>query len=273
MANRPNPVQRVATKLRKRNAHPALERQIASPPRWMYPWNLGRGLEVPLMSDDLPHVHATRTAMLEDQVREAIQVAGPDCRVIDLATNEGWYSHKVLEWGAREVIAIDIRPQNVRRAQLVRDHLGISEAQMDVREGDVYELDTEALGKFDICLCLGLIYHIEHPVGLVRICRELTKPGGLCVIETQLTRQDQHIDWYLGPLRFKSPGSYALFAERDSAGNPVASAEGILSFIPNRAAIEETGAIAGFGDVTWSEPPADAENRFLIGDRGVAMLR
>jgi len=38
--------------------------------------------------------------MIEGPVREALAAAGPEATALDLACCEGWFSHRLLEWGA-----------------------------------------------------------------------------------------------------------------------------------------------------------------------------
>jgi hypothetical protein len=91
---------------------------------WMYRWHLAPGVATPLLGANLSEVHRSRSEMIEPVVREALAAAGPGACAIDLACNEGWFSHRLLEWGAERVVGIDVREQNIRRATLVRDHLG-----------------------------------------------------------------------------------------------------------------------------------------------------
>jgi hypothetical protein len=51
----------------------------------------------------------------------------------------------------------------------------------------VFSLNATELGTFGVVLCLGRIYHVEHPMGVLRLARVCTRR--LCVIESQVTRQ------------------------------------------------------------------------------------
>jgi SAM-dependent methyltransferase len=58
-------------------------------------------------------------------------------------------------------------------------------------EADLLDLDEESLddlGRFDLVWCLGVLYHNDEPVGLLRRLHDLCEPGGLLVLETSLTR-------------------------------------------------------------------------------------
>jgi tRNA (mo5U34)-methyltransferase len=49
---------------------------------------------------------------------------------------------------------------------------------------DVHALNANALGTFEVVLCLGLIYHLENPIGALRKAHALCK--NVCIIETQI---------------------------------------------------------------------------------------
>ena len=139
-------------------------------------------------ADDDPgaHGHPSHPAAVTEPVARAA-LARDGARAIDLACSEGWFSHRLLEWGAQSVTAIDIREENVRRAELVRAHLDIDAQRLSLRRADVFELAPAVLGTFDVVLCFGLIYHLKNPVGALRIARALT--SGVCLVESQLTEQ------------------------------------------------------------------------------------
>ncbi len=252
---------------------PELSRELERPPGWMYPWSFARGAEAPLLHPQLPSVHRTRAEMVEPAVRTALAEAGPNATALDLACSEGYFAQRLLEWGAQRVVGIDIRAQNVRRAELVRDHFEIDPADLSFQQSDVFELDPEALGRFDVVLLLGLIYHVEDPVGVVRLARRLTR--SLCVIESQLTRQEAPIVHGQGvpDILFSADASFAAVLEEDSPHNPVASTPGVISLIPNRAALEVMVHVAGFTSVQLIEAGPHHNAQYRVGDRAIALAR
>jgi tRNA (mo5U34)-methyltransferase len=250
---------------------PALREEIEKPPAWMYAWELGEGITTPVLGPELSDVHRTRLELLEAPVREALSAAGPNARVIDLACNEGWFSHRLLEWGASHVLGVDIRPQVIRRAELLRAHLGISQDRLELRCADVFDLNVSELGTFDVVLCLGLVYHLENPVGALRIARALT--GGICVVESQLTRQNEPI--MLGNGRSdiyeESPASYGARVETDWENNMLASAGGVVSLTPNRAALLQAAGAAGFAKLEVAQASPEHNRQYVLGDRAVLL--
>ncbi len=241
-----------------------LEAEIAGPP-WIYPWRLRDGRVLPIAVDELESVHRTRAEMIEARVRAALLDAGPDATALDLACNEGWYSQRLLDWGASRVVAIDIREFNLRRARLLRDHYEIPAARLEFRRADVFELDAAELGRYDVVLLLGLIYHVEHPMGVIRLARACTR--GLCVVETQLTRQVDpivHGNGRAGKLH-ESDGSFAVVVEQ--ADNTLASTGRVLSLVPNRTALEQMMRMAGFANVEFATARDDHNPQYIDGDR------
>jgi SAM-dependent methyltransferase len=231
----------------------------------MYPWQLrdGRGLSVP--NEELESVHRTRSEMIEARVRAALAAAGPGATALDLACNEGWFSQRLLEWGAARVVAVDVRDRNVRRAQLLRDHFEIPAERLEVQKADVFELDPAVLGTFDVVLVLGLIYHVENPMGVLRLARACTR--GLCVIESQLTQQVEPIVHGNGrEAEFhRADGSFAVVIERGD--NALASTGKVLSLVPNRTAFEQMALMAGFPTVEFATAQPGHNPQYVRGDR------
>jgi tRNA (mo5U34)-methyltransferase len=223
------------------------------------------------MAPELPSVHKTRAELMEARVREALHAAGPDAIALDLACNEGWFSHQLLEWGASRVVAVDVREHNIRRAMLIRDHFDIPQKRLEFRCADVFDLKSADLGGFDVVLVLGLIYHVENPMGVLRLAGECTRD--LCVIESQLTRQDaplRHGQGRTGVLH-EASGSFAIVIEQDEGPilSSLASTGDVLSLIPNREALDQMARVAGFDRRDFAIPGASHNAQYRGGDRAV----
>lgn len=246
-----------------------LEAELARPPAWMYPWNLGEAGTPPLLGPELPSVHQTRLELMEAPVRAALAAAGEGATAIDLACSEGWFAHRLLEWGASRVVGVDLRAQSIERARLVRDHLGVPEERLALIESDIFDLDLEALGQFDVVLVLALVDHVEDPAGALRRAYRVARR--VCVVETQLTRQREPVTHGCGAagLFDQAPASFAALLEHDAGENPIASDEGVMAMIPNRAAAELAVRAAGFGRTEWQEPASNHNAQYRLGDRGL----
>src|SRR5712691_3944649 len=118
----------------------SLEQEIESS-RWIYPWQLLDGRTLPVVNAELPSVHRTRAEMIEPRVRAALAAAGTEATALDLACNEGWFSHRLLEWGASRVVGVDVRVKNLQRAAVMRDHFDIPPERLELRQADVFEIE------------------------------------------------------------------------------------------------------------------------------------
>ena len=100
-------------------------------------------------------------------------------RVLDIGTWDGWYAFEMERRGA-EVMAID----NVEQPafHLARDRMG---SKVEYRVMSVYDISPDTVGRFDIVLFFGVLYHLKHPVlGLERVC-SVTKD--MAFIESYVT--------------------------------------------------------------------------------------
>lgn len=253
-----------------RTLPPEIQAELDSGLAFMYDWPLGEGVETPLVSPELPSIHLTRAQLAEPVVRPFLE-RGDRSRALDIACHEGWFSHRLLEWGASEVVAVDIRDVNVRRAELFRDHSGIDAGRLQVRQGDVYSLDPGELGRFDVVLLLGLIYHLENPIAAIRVARDLC--DGVCILETQLTRSPKKLktgNGVYGQFEDEAAVWVARFEPpHEQATQPLASIGGVISLIPNEAAVVQAMQVAGFTRVERLQPAKHHNKQYRQADRGV----
>jgi SAM-dependent methyltransferase len=235
---------------------------------WMYQWRLTPTVTTPQIGGTLEAVHRTRAEMIAPAVRAALAAAGPGASALDLACNEGWFSHRLLDWGAHRVVGVDVREHNIRRAAMLRHHFGIPEDRLQFVRADVLGLDPDELGRFDVVLMLGLIYHLERPLDAIRVAFRTT--SRLCVIESQLTRQERPIVHGDGvPNHFmETPASFAAWMENDP-DNALASTDGVMSLYPNRAALESMPRWAGFDSVEFLPAAAHHDSQYVLGDRAI----
>lgn len=97
-------------------------------------------------------------------------------RALDIGPWDGFYTFELERRGA-DVVCIDYVDLDTFRN--LHRTLG---SRADYRRLDIYELDPKDIGAFDIVLCLGVLYHLKHPLlaieKLCAVCRDV------CVIDT-----------------------------------------------------------------------------------------
>ena len=116
--------------------------------------------------------------------------------VIDVGAWDGFFSFEAEKRGGK-VLAIDTimwkeGPSFDVQANEMVYHSGkkgfnfakkILNSKVESKEIEVMDLSKE-VGEFDLTLCLGILYHMEDPFGMCRRMFDITKEGGLCIIES-----------------------------------------------------------------------------------------
>ncbi len=85
--------------------------------------------------------------------------------VLDLGCKEGYNSLDFCDLGATRVLGVEARESFVNEAQKAK--AGGAYPQAEFILGDARTIDEAGLGSFDICLCSGLLYHMQDPVDLL----------------------------------------------------------------------------------------------------------
>jgi len=90
---------------------------------------------------------------------------------VDAGCGVGFFSQTLTECGL-QVCGFDAREENIEEAR--RRFPGIPFGQ-----GDIEDAKIASLGRFDLVLCFGLLYHLENPLRAIRNLRSIT---GKCVL-------------------------------------------------------------------------------------------
>jgi SAM-dependent methyltransferase len=110
-------------------------------------------------------------------------------RMLDLGAAEGRHSIEFASHGA-EVLAVEGRPGNCEKLRFLKDALSLD--RLEVLQSDVRELSAETHGRFDVVLCLGLLYHLEGKAA-VRLIREIgAMTTRLALVDTLVSLTPKH---------------------------------------------------------------------------------
>ncbi len=123
-------------------------------------------------------------------------------RCLDVGTWDGFYAYEMERRGAAEVIAIDIPdvadvdyPPEMRadptfdpsvsdgQQRSAGFHLlhRLMSSKVEWRAGNIYDLDPEELGTFDVVVVGSLLVHLRDPVRALDAVRKVTKGSFLSV--------------------------------------------------------------------------------------------
>lgn len=100
-------------------------------------------------------------------------------RVLDIGSWDGWFSFEAERRGA-EVTSVD----RVEIPNYLRMHRVLG-SKAAYRNMDLFEIPAARLGTFDIVLCLGVLYHLRHPVLALEILCSLT--NDVAIVDTFVT--------------------------------------------------------------------------------------
>jgi hypothetical protein len=223
--------------------------------QWFYAYDLPDGSSTSTYHEDpIQEIHTTRWRMLEACLDRYL---GPDksaLTALDLASHQGWFAYNMARTGFASVLGIDARQSHVEDSTLISDIYQMK--QLNFQRGDIHEQTPEEIGQFDVVLMLGLLYHLENPVGALRVCRALCRK--LCVIETQIVPgMTGYVDYgsyqYVRPLK----GSFGIIDEIDDTHGPEASVTGIC-LVPSLEALMWLLKKVGFREAILLDPPKNA---------------
>lgn len=237
---------------------------------WFYPFRLASGRQTQTyVSAEVARIHATRLEMLQAAVSAHFpRMSGR--RAIDLACHEGWFSQQVATLGF-DVLGLDARAEHVADAIQVAAACGAT--NVSFRQCDVHAIDPAAEGRFDLVLCLGLIYHLENPVGALRMARALTAEGGLCLVETQIAPGLSGVIDYGHHTFVKTlTGSFAIIDETGETHGPETSTTGIC-LVPSLEALLWVLRKVGFASVEVLAVPEDGYEQLRFGKRVMVAAR
>ncbi len=217
----------------------------------------------------LDAIHETRLRMLEAVVSDAYPDGMAGLSAVDLACHQGYFAMELAKLGCGEVLALDARPEHVADATLMRDALALPQVRPALC--DVHQASAARFGQHDLVLCFGLLYHLENPVGALRVARDLCR--GVCLVETQVVPNlSGPVDW--GSYRFVKPlqGVFGIIDETYETHGPEMSTTGIC-LAPSVEALLWLMEKVGFQDVRLIAPPDDAYEQHRFGKRVMAMGR
>jgi tRNA (mo5U34)-methyltransferase len=224
---------------------------------WFYNFDLGpHGRTASALPPEVQAIHTTRLEMVERAVGAHFGPRLREVRCLDVGCHEGYYSLAMARKGARRVLGLDVREDNIAKARFVAGSLGVGNVEYGIKNCE--DIREAGLGTFELCLFLGILYHLENPMLCLRNIAAVTSE--MCVVETQVADEvEGYTEW--GAKEWTRPyhGILAVIDESGEyyAGNQETGASP-LATCPSPRALETMLKHAGFRRVDFIEPPPDA---------------
>lgn len=215
------------------------ERALELP--WFHELDLGGGLRTP---------GRTPLRVLRAQAEIYFRDGLEGRSFLDIGCWDGFNSFEACRRGARDVLATDHFAWS-SACWGDRECFEIARAllapKVRVEDVDLPELSVERVGRFDVVLFAGVLYHVRHPLKVLEQVAELVLDT--LVLETHLDAHD------VGrPAMIFYPG-------RELADDPT------NWWGPNRACVEAMLRDVGFQDVVFSQHPIDPRSRGIFHAR------
>jgi tRNA (mo5U34)-methyltransferase len=161
--------------------------------------------------------------------------------VLDIGCNAGFYSLEMKRRGAARVLGIDTSETYLEQARFVA---AVSGMEIEFRKLSIYQL-FELRETFDVVLCMGVLYHLRHPLLALDLIRKYAA-AELVVLQSMLrgssriyrTKADYPFDERDVFRRTGYPVMH--FVEENYCGDPT------NWWIPNASCLEALIRSAGF---------------------------
>jgi SAM-dependent methyltransferase len=179
-------------------------------------------------------------------------------RVLDLACLEGLFAIEFARHNA-QCLGIEGREANIEKARFAK--MALSLDNLELAQDDVRNLSAGKYGRFDVVLCLGLLYHLDVPdlfyfvERLSEVCRKV------CIVDTRITLHPSTSYSYKGRSYFgtKSEEHAATDSKEAKMAKLWASLDNNEAFWLSRPALYNVLSHVGFTTVYECNIPAEPE--------------
>lgn len=242
-----------------------LEERILSK-EWFYRFKLPSGKVTRCFQPaEVEPIHQTRLEMMFSVLDPLFGKKWRDATALDLACNQGFFACHLAEKGCRKVLGLEAREELVADARMIAEVYGHDNLFFEA--ADVTRIDPADFEPADAVLMYGLLYHLENPIGAMRIAAQLTRK--VLLIETQVGPGiDWHVDWGAHYRQKKVMGTFTIIDETLVTDNPTASITG-FSLCPSVDGLIWILEKMGFARVGVVKPPEGAYEQLSTGKRVV----
>ena len=192
-------------------------------------------------------------AVLFDELRTRLAGREPS-RVLEIGPRDGEDTKRLTSLNQKHTVLVDLP----NREEWIRSWLPVlAPASVELLVGNLmYDTRIEALEPFDVVWCTGVLYHNPEQLRMMRRLFDLTKPGGVLVMESATARRPglRHENvveiWY--------PADKAKMRPLHISTN--------VTHLPSRRAMQSWMEMVGFEDIRLSACHR-AVGRGLAADR------
>jgi tRNA (mo5U34)-methyltransferase len=242
-----------------------LKERLAALGPWFYRFEFDNRVATESFADENAlRIHESRVQCIFPYLDQTFGGRWPEISCLDVACHEGWFALQIAQRGALAVKGIDIRPDRIERANFIRNAGGIDNAHFEVR--DLFTLNPEQDGVYDLTLFLGIFYHLEDPVRAFRSVRALTR--NVCIIEGQVARFEGTLTTAWGSSQETRSGPACVVIDADPHHS---SLSGGISLVPTLGALRKIIRAAGFRALELFNPSPSLHEQYVNLDRVIVL--
>lgn len=229
---------------------------------WYYPFVLPSGTAVDCQLDEaVARIHTDRLQMIFQALRPAVGTHWNQISCLDIGCNQGYFAANLAAHGCQKVVGLDLRPQNVADADLMRQVYGFKNLSFSVADINGYE----AQEQYDVVMMLSLLIWLEDPIGALRIARQLTRR--VLLVETPIVPEvSGQIDWGSRLAQKPLVGSFGMLDIEQETLLPLGGRTD-LALVPGRATLLWLLERLGFTKVEVIAPPHGSYEQLATGKR------
>lgn len=192
--------------------------KINSFDHWIDQFDINGNL-TPVPDSTSPSRTLERRAYILDSLISSFGGSFKGKRILDIGCNAGYWSLSAIEAGADFVLGVDARKIHIDQANFVFSAKQIPDRQYKFIESNVFDLNLDSYGKFDIVFCLGFFHHVSKHMLLLEMISKYNLD--ILVLETRISR---------------FPGKFLqfMYSNKDHYAN---SYEYNLSMLPTKSAV------------------------------------
>lgn len=161
--------------------------------------------------------------------------------ILELGCCEGQHTQH-LAAQAKRVLALDARQKSLERVKFTMQAMGHS--HVEFAHGNLETMELSGLGRFDVCYCVGLLYHLVNPWHLIERLPAVTDRVMLW------THYCLDVEVSVEPIP-GVPGRYAIEGESSCALSGMSS----RSFYPTLGGLRTLFERAGYTWELWASGP------------------
>lgn len=232
---------------------------LSSYNNWFYQFSFSNGVSNKIDDLLINTIHETRAEMIFPFLDDFFENRWEEITCLDIACNQGWFSTQIALRNAKRVLGLDIREEHIQMASTIKNIGDLK--NLDFTVNNIFDT-SEELGTFDVTLFLGLLYHLENPIGALRRVKSLTKK--MCVIETQVARDSSKLDILNGSdVNIKQGYGIGVFkADTNHVDNNLS-----IVLVPTLNALYQMLYAVGFDRLYLSIPPHSMYEQYSEFDR------